>query len=705
MALNYVSLVFTEQDAGNSPSAGPVVIAPTATVVAAGQTVVSQAPVSRQLGGGTVSVSLVACDNTGTTPAAGFWAYSITLPGGQPGLYLINFANGATQQFSNLTPVVAQTTYGPAAGSGFANPMTTLGDLIYENATPAAARLAGDTSNVRKFLRTQSTAGVAQAPAWDTLIASDLAATANELGNAPLTLAPSGALQWGLPWQFPVEAYGAKGDGKIINDATIAGGALSTLTSATANFTAADTGKFIMVNGALGAAATPLITTITYVSATTVTLAAAATTAISGNSAIYGTDDTAAVNSAVTAAKAYALAGNYKAQVILGPKFYCLASGPTQTGNGTTLPTFNSQIPLPYAAANGTSQKLVIEFIGTGDASQCQYFDSTVPNLQGSCLVSMVKGPSSPDPTYGSQSVVGGPTGAAGFTGGFANVKPVLIGVMVVQPVLTQQIALDFRYCAGYWWDKSSCQMFAAPAGNSPKLPDLPGLAFFQSTNSVGLYAPLATNNDDCGFGTVAVEGFNIGVAASEHFTGQRLAVIYANTGLYVTLSGGTVIHGIEIGYFSCEQANAVIHSNGGGGTQIPLNIGLMDVEIINTADVQDPSNTLTGVIHWADFARSAPTITGAASLKIINDRLGPGVWSGAPAAPGTGVAQQNTAWRDATVYVTSTAAITAVAVDGTSVFSGSVATGVPVPVRVPAGHTYTVTSAGGTLTTHWVLD
>lgn len=54
-----------------------------------------------------------------------------------------------------------------AAQAGFTNPMTTLGDLIYENATPAAARLAGDTSNTRRFLRTQASGGVAQAPAWD----------------------------------------------------------------------------------------------------------------------------------------------------------------------------------------------------------------------------------------------------------------------------------------------------------------------------------------------------------------------------------------------------------------------------------------------------------------------------------------------------------------------------------------------------------
>lgn len=119
MSLSYVTVTFTEQDAADDAGAGSVVIAPTSVVTAAGVTVVSQTPVSRVMSGGTVSVELVASDNTGTVPAAGFWAYLITLPGWTaPQLYLIDYENGATQRFDQLTPVVAQTTYGPAASTG-----------------------------------------------------------------------------------------------------------------------------------------------------------------------------------------------------------------------------------------------------------------------------------------------------------------------------------------------------------------------------------------------------------------------------------------------------------------------------------------------------------------------------------------------------------------------------------------------------------
>lgn len=54
------------------------------------------------------------------------------------------------------------------------NPMTTLGDLIYGGTAGAGTRLAGDTSNTRKFLRELSAAGVAAAPVFDTLLAADV---------------------------------------------------------------------------------------------------------------------------------------------------------------------------------------------------------------------------------------------------------------------------------------------------------------------------------------------------------------------------------------------------------------------------------------------------------------------------------------------------------------------------------------------------
>ena len=52
-----------------------------------------------------------------------------------------------------------------------------LGDLVYGSGPDTGAKLAGDTSDTRKFLRELSVAGVAQAPVWDTLLDADIPAT------------------------------------------------------------------------------------------------------------------------------------------------------------------------------------------------------------------------------------------------------------------------------------------------------------------------------------------------------------------------------------------------------------------------------------------------------------------------------------------------------------------------------------------------
>lgn len=53
-------------------------------------------------------------------------------------------------------------------------PMTTLGDIMVAGVGGILSRLAGDTSNVRKFLSTLSIGGVATAPAWYALLAADI---------------------------------------------------------------------------------------------------------------------------------------------------------------------------------------------------------------------------------------------------------------------------------------------------------------------------------------------------------------------------------------------------------------------------------------------------------------------------------------------------------------------------------------------------
>jgi hypothetical protein len=97
---------------------------------------------------------------------------------------------------------------------------------------------------------------------------------------------------------YNVLDYGAVGNGKIVTDGAITA-TQNTLTSSSASFTSADVGKVISVVGA-GAAGIPLATTIVSVSGGVATLTAAASVTVTGARVVYGTDDTAAIQSAHT---------------------------------------------------------------------------------------------------------------------------------------------------------------------------------------------------------------------------------------------------------------------------------------------------------------------------------------------------------------------------------------------------------------------
>jgi hypothetical protein len=96
--------------------------------------------------------------------------------------------NAATATALASTPTLCSTGYAPTgilasgnatgcaslSSSGMSNPMTTLGDMIYENSTPAAARLAGSTSATKNFLTQTGTGSASAAPVWGTIAAGDL---------------------------------------------------------------------------------------------------------------------------------------------------------------------------------------------------------------------------------------------------------------------------------------------------------------------------------------------------------------------------------------------------------------------------------------------------------------------------------------------------------------------------------------------------
>lgn len=119
--------------------------------------------------------------------------------------------------------------------TGFANPMTTLGDIIYENATPAAARLAGSTSATMAVLTQTGNGTVSAAPAWVTTTGtgSIVAATSPSLTTPNIGVATATSVN-----KVTITAPGTSATLTLITGSTLATAGAFTLTlTTTANAT------------------------------------------------------------------------------------------------------------------------------------------------------------------------------------------------------------------------------------------------------------------------------------------------------------------------------------------------------------------------------------------------------------------------------------------------------------------------------------
>lgn len=495
------------------------------------------------------------------------------------------------------------------------------------------------------------------------------------------------------PWQFHVANYGAVGDGKVITDAAIATTS-RILTSATAGFSQADVGKHIMINNA-GTARDAnhsgcLFSTIASVqSASQVTLVDPAVVTVSGMSAVYGTDDTAAIQAAMAALGAYSgfKGSPFYAELLADPAIYCLATPPTPGGDPAHLTYGNAQIPLPVVDLTGGKAKpTVVIKGGTSDNSTLDSWHQADPQTNGTTFMSMIE-VNAYDATYGPPSVIGGPTTNTAFGGGnfFNNMLVVIDAIQIVCPVNPGQIALDFFKMGQFAIKTASLDVFAGVISTPPI--DLGSGPI--NTRGQGLRVSDAGLNDRCDIDSLSIEGYYYGMSLDEHVAAQRIAIIYTNTAIYIPPHGGNqASHGAWIGYASLEICNYCVYTPGAAGSNFGLVISNLDNEGGVVEHIHDPANYLTGQINIcpsnSDVAPQFPIVNGAGNLEIKNLSGTRGAVT-APSLPATTVAFQNPFWRDAAVTITG-GTVSVVSVDGQSlgVTSGT--------VFVPSGKNIAIT-------------
>lgn len=394
------------------------------------------------------------------------------------------------------------------------------------------------------------------------------------------------------------------------------------------------------------------------------------------------TNDTAAIQAAIDAATAYAVANSGYAEVLFPPAVYLLSSAARTDRSG------NAQLALPIVGE--TANKVTLALLGTADAASMPHWNATSPQLNGVVLKSTwnatdLSGASNEG------SVLGGPTLPNGYVSGarYSNCNIVIKGIQV-QVAFTSHgsdtSGIDLRGMANAHID--DCAVFAAATPNQLNATyTTPGWSF-------GVAMPVPGNNDLSVLNNVSVEGATYGFYLGEHLTANRIAAIYCYTGIL----GGPFFS--SVGQFHYNSLNSVSVEACVNGVQI-VGGGKIAIQTLSTEGsmnhVVDTTGTATGYIGLGGIVSSV-NVSNPTGIKVTYLDQKPGAVT-APTMSASTTAFRNPFWRDAAVQVSNgTSTVTNVAVDGVSILTG------PGMVIVPSGKNITVTYSGGTPTWTWTL-
>lgn len=411
------------------------------------------------------------------------------------------------------------------------------------------------------------------------------------------------------PWVFDVTAYGAKGDAKVVADGAMASGS-TTLTSATAAFTAADVGKAISVKGAAATGVTTLVTTIAaYVSATQVTLTAANGSggAVSGAIVIWGTDDTTAIQAAVDAAEAYLAAGNTYAQVYCPPLPYVIA-GPlnnTRSGNGQIV----------FGVYPATGVKRILEFASdvTG-AAAVRHWQQLVPQYGGACFISLGVFASTAAQTAsinadGNPAVISGPNEGFGYGASavFSNVMPVLTNISF----LTTHSSFGLTYGAANFYGCANAHITNFSTGTAGVVAvgsDYSSPGTFGTGLSVGLLLPAPGNNHHVVLDNISIQGgYTYACFFTEHAVAKRYMALYCWAGaVFVGNYFGSVgsVHAMRIESCGIEACinEVYILGVGSGGVGPIVHIEELSTES-STPNIGGQAAHMAAARGWINWA------------------------------------------------------------------------------------------------------
>lgn len=431
----------------------------------------------------------------------------------------------------------------------------------------------------------------------------------------------------------------------MIYDGTMTAGS-AVLTAASGPFSSSDVGKTILVPSAGGYMNVPLLTTIaSYQSATQVTLTAAASSAVSNAGAVYATDDTTAIQSAINAAVAYAQAHGEESlgEIILNGTY-----GVAGALSGTYQ---NAQLVIPHIDPT-VGPKINLKFTGPQEALGPVHWTQPNPPMPLGTLVSLYYNDTSAPPTpY--PVVIGGPaTGAYGGNGGlFSNMRVIVDGINILVAYRPSISGLDL-YGVGQADIRSFSYFAMARAGSSTGgWPPYLGMDSNPAPwDTFGYRTPTTGNNAQNDAGKITIYGPKYGVMFTDHFRADVVRCVFCYYAV-ATAAIGTP-HGCEIGTLVSEQCYSPLVAAQYNAQ--PVFIASMQTENAIYL-IDDPGNNVYGEVHAEQEGLNGYIPGGkygAANVKLILSNQPLGAVTIPEAVPTSGTPFTNAYWENAEVTI-----------------------------------------------------
>jgi hypothetical protein len=483
-----------------------------------------------------------------------------------------------------------------------------------------------------------------------------------------------------FPWRFDVTSagYGAKGDGQVVTDGAITGGGANLACATSAPFKAGDVGKSIIVNGAGADGTSALVTTIkTFTDSGHVVLNANAGTTASAAAVLWSSDDTTAIQSAITAAASYAAAHGY-AQVYRpappGGIFYGIAGALVTTGSA------NSQLTIPNPTSNTANNfQYTLEFYAEqGTQVLNMWTQSSVPQATGA-LVSY--GLFASAGAYNTNYNSSGPAAVLGSTPArtdllanvdslpaFANIMVVVRNWNTLRPQATNGLGytgINLMGCAKGQVENSAC-LLTANYSTSSGSNQFPSISTLANASCRGIILPGNGNNDLAVARNCTTSGDAFGFQCGEHAYLDACRVVGA--GYAAQLSGSDSVpceHLIKIIGMSAENVTGGFWAHGVGESGVGFFVDAdIDIEALNAHAVLNDADgtsiaTLYGQIrvfgnygNYNIFPTLYPTYcTIIAAGGNASDNPGYIAGYAGFSSAGTNVAVQNPYWQEVEVH------------------------------------------------------